>query len=63
MPLAAYAEMEGESMRLRALVGNASSGEFVEAEVVGAPSDAERLAADAVARLKARGALRLLGQS
>src|SRR4029453_3075245 len=38
MPLAAYAEMEGDSLRLRALAGNASSGEFVETEVVGAPA-------------------------
>src|SRR4029453_8359219 len=63
MPLAAYAEMEGDSLRLRALVGNASSGEFVETEVVGAPADAEGLASEAVARLKASGALGLLGLS
>ncbi|MEW5881642.1 MAG: hydroxymethylbilane synthase [Pseudomonadota bacterium] len=60
VPLAAYAEVEGARLRLRALVGNAARGEFVEAEAEGLPADAERIAADVVAQLKARGALRLL---
>ncbi len=60
VPLAAYAEIEGGSVRLRALVGNHRSGEFVEAHVEGATSDPEALAARAVAELKARGALQLL---
>jgi hydroxymethylbilane synthase len=60
VPLAAYAEVEGSVLRLRALVGNAATGEFVETEVHGPVADADRLAADAVARLKEQGALALL---
>ncbi len=61
MPLAAYAEVEGERLRLRALVGNASTGEFVETEVQGPLAHAESLAIEAVGNLKEWGALRLLG--
>jgi hydroxymethylbilane synthase len=60
VPLAAYAEVEGARLHLRALVGNAARGQFVAAEADGAPVDAERIAADVVAQLKARGALQLL---
>lgn len=61
VPLAAYAEVEGNALRLRALVGNAASGEYIETEATGPVGDAEALGAEAVADLKARGALRLLG--
>jgi hydroxymethylbilane synthase len=61
VPLAAYAEVEGSDLRLRALVGNAATGEFVETEIRGPMTDADAIAAEAVARLKADGALRLLG--
>jgi len=61
VPLAAYAEVEGSDLRLRALVGNAATGEFVETEIRGPMTDADAIAADAVARLKADGALQLLG--
>ena len=61
MPLAAYAEVEGQQLRLRALVGNAATGEYVETEVHGPLTDADAIAAEAVARLKADGALQLLG--
>jgi hydroxymethylbilane synthase len=61
VPLAAYAEVEGGDLRLRALVGNAATGEFVETEIRGPMTDADAIAAEAVARLKADGALRLLG--
>lgn len=60
VPLAAYAEIEGGQMWLRALVGNHQSGEFVETEVRGAWDDPETLAAQAVAQLKELGAPRLL---
>jgi hydroxymethylbilane synthase len=60
VPLAAYAEIESGRLRLRALVGNHRSGEFVETAIEGAPEDGEALAARAVAELKARGALQLL---
>jgi hydroxymethylbilane synthase len=61
VPLAAYAEVEGSGLRLRALVGNAATGEFVETDIRGPVSEAEAIAAEAVARLKADGALALLG--
>jgi hydroxymethylbilane synthase len=61
VPLAAYAELDGELLHLRALVGNATTGEFVETEIRGPARDAERLAADAVTHLKDLGALALLG--
>ena len=61
VPLAAYAEVEGSELRLRALVGNAATGEYVETELRGPLAEPESLAAEAVARLKADGALRLLG--
>jgi hydroxymethylbilane synthase len=61
VPLAAYAEVEGNRLRLRALVGNAATGEYVETESSGDLADADALAAEAVANLKERGALRLLG--
>jgi hydroxymethylbilane synthase len=61
VPLAAYAEVEGGALRLRALVGNAATGEFVATEVRGALVDADRLAAESVAQLKAAGAMKLLG--
>ncbi len=61
VPLAAYAELEGGTLRLRALVGNAATGELVETEASGAIGDGERLAAEVVASLKKQGAMRLLG--
>ena len=61
VPLAAYAEVEGAVLRLRALVGNASTGEFVETEVRGPAAEPEAVAAEAVDQLKAAGALALLG--
>ncbi|MGH6624279.1 MAG: hydroxymethylbilane synthase [Burkholderiaceae bacterium] len=61
VPLAAYAEVEGSRLRLRALVGNAATGESIATEIEGASADADALASEAVAQLKARGALRLLG--
>lgn len=60
VPLAAYAEVEGDRLRLRALVGNATTGECVETEVVGMVSDPQALAREAVENLTAIGALRLL---
>jgi hydroxymethylbilane synthase len=63
VPLAAYAEVEGDRLRLRALVGNAGTGEFVETEVQGPLAHAESLANEAVFNLKEWGALRLLGMA
>lgn len=63
MPLAAYAEVERDTLRLRALVGNAATGEYVETEVSGPVSDPGSVASEAVERLTALGALRLLGSA
>ena len=60
VPLAAHAEIEGSEIHLRALVGNHKTGEHVAVEGRGPVADAEAIAAEAVAQLKARGALQLL---
>jgi hydroxymethylbilane synthase len=60
VPLAAYAEMEGKELYLRARVGNAKTGEYVAAEGRCAPADGERLAAELVAQLRAQGAQALI---
>jgi len=61
MPLAAYAEAGGGGLRLRALVGNAKTGAYVQTEVHGALAEPEAVAARAVEQLTALGALQLLG--
>jgi hydroxymethylbilane synthase len=61
VPLAAYAEVEGQELWLRALVGNAGTGEYVESEARAPIVAADELAARVVAELKQRGAMRLLG--
>jgi hydroxymethylbilane synthase len=60
VPLAAYAEVESDALRLRALVGNAKTGSYVEAEARGAIAEPEALASRVVERLTELGALRLL---
>jgi hydroxymethylbilane synthase len=60
VPLAAYAEVEGNELRLRALVGNAKTGSYVEAEAHGPIVDPEALASRVVKQLTEIGALRLL---
>jgi hydroxymethylbilane synthase len=60
VPLAAHAVIEGTDLHLRAIVGNHRTGEHVVVERRGAVREAESIAADAVAELKARGALQLL---
>ena len=60
VPLAAYAEIDAGQIWLRALVGNAASGEAVAVERRGPSGQAEALAAEAVAELRTRGALALI---
>jgi hydroxymethylbilane synthase len=62
VPLAAYAEIEGGQMRLRALVGNHRTGHFIEVESHGAWDAPERVAAEAVAALRLRGGDALLAE-
>lgn len=60
VPLAAYAEVEHDTLWLRALVGNARTGEYVDTEVRGPLADPDGLARQAVERLTELGALHLL---
>jgi hydroxymethylbilane synthase len=62
VPLAAYAEVERDTLRLRALVGNHLTGQYVEVEASGPADEGERIAASAVAQLRAQGALELLAR-
>ena len=62
VPLAAYAEIEGGQMRLRALVGNHRTGTCIEVEAHGAWDDPELVAAEAVTALRSRGADALLAE-
>jgi hydroxymethylbilane synthase len=62
VPLAAYAEAEGSTMRLRALVGNHRTGQYVEAEASGPITHGESVAASVVAQLHAQDALTLLAR-
>ncbi len=62
VPLAAYAEIEGTRLRVRALVGDCSSGAYVQAEASGDAAAAERVGAEAAAELLARGASALLAR-
>ena len=62
VPLAAYAEAEGSIMRLRALVGNHLTGQYVEAEASGPITHGESIAASVVAQLHAQDALALLAR-
>ena len=56
VPLAAYATVNGSEMRLRALVGDHTTGESVSTEVSGAMSDWEEIAHRAVEHLLQQGA-------
>lgn len=62
VPLAAYAEVEGGTLRLRALVGNHLTGQYVEANESGPVGDHDKIAASVVARLHAQDALSLLAK-
>ena len=61
VPLAAYAEVEGNALRLRAIVGDANTGEHASVEASGPIADPDALARRAVGELMRCGASRLLG--
>ena len=67
VPLAAYATIDGETMRLRALIGDHTTGELVSAERLGSWHDSQKLAAQVVEDLLKQGARRyiekLIGKS
>ena len=60
VPLAAFAEIEGERMRLRACVASPDGVDLVEADQTGFCGDADAIAASVSADLMARGAGRIL---
>lgn len=60
VPLAAYATIEGETMRLRALIGDHTTGEMVSTEVTGQKREFEAIAKEAVENLMAQGAARFV---
>lgn len=60
VPIAGFATLEGDSIHLRALVGDASSGEILRAEARAPAHDPEALGRIVAAQLRALGADRLL---
>ncbi len=60
LPLGAYAQDEGDQLRLRGFVASQDGTEFVRAELTGAARDAEALGTELAARLKAQGAAAIL---
>jgi hydroxymethylbilane synthase len=60
VPIAGYATLDGDALHLRALVGDAASGEILRAESHGPAADPETLGQSVAAQLRALGADRLL---
>lgn len=60
VPIAGYATLDGDALHLRALVGDASSGEILRAESHGSVDDPEALGRAVASQLRALGADRLL---
>ena len=64
VPVAAFAERQGDALHLRGLIGDADSGELVRAERIAKVSElaaAEALGRDVAEQLLAQGGRRLLG--
>jgi len=60
VPLAAYAQIDGDSLQLRAWAGSATRGEMMQAQGAGPVVQAEAIGLRVVEELKARGVERLL---
>ena len=60
VPLAAYATIADSTMRLRALIGDHTTGELVATEQIGPWTEYERLASEAVEALLKQGARRYI---
>ena len=60
VPVAAFAQLDGDALRLQALVGSASDGRAVRAEAVGSAADPDVLGRDVAERLLAGGAAEFL---
>ena len=61
VPLAAYAEVSGSELRLRAYVGAPDGRRIVRAQVAGKVQEAERIGTDAAIELRQGGAAEILG--
>jgi hydroxymethylbilane synthase len=62
LPMAALAEVEGDSLRLRALVADPEGRQMLRGELTGAPSDAVALGAALGDQLLAQGAAELIAE-
>lgn len=60
VPVGAYAQLEGDALRLQGLVGSAATGELVRAEATGDPGDPDGLGRRVAALLLERGAAQFL---
>ena len=61
VPIAGFATLNGTRLHLRALVGDAATGEIIRAEAHGEASDPEPLGREVAAQLERLGVRRLLG--
>lgn len=62
VPIAAYAELDGERLRLRALVGQPDGGKVIRGEMWGTPEEAEVLGVSLGEDLLRRGADKILAE-
>ena len=60
LPLGAFAQPEGDKLRLRGFVASQDGTQLVRAELTGAACDPEALGTELAARLKAQGAAQIL---
>jgi hydroxymethylbilane synthase len=61
VPIAGFATFADDRLHLRALVGDAASGEILRAEAHGETSDSEALGREVASQLERLGVRRLLG--
>ncbi len=62
VPIASFAEIDGDSMRLRGLVGSLDGERIVSGEIKGAANDAEKLGVSLAEDLLSRGAKEILDE-
>jgi len=62
LPLGAFAQSEGDKLRLRGMVASRDGVQLVRAEMTGDARDPEALGIELAARLKAQGAARILAE-
>ena len=62
VPVAAYAEIDGDTMRLRGLVGQPDGSRLLRAEARGRPADAESLGREVADGLLGQGAGEILAE-